>query len=71
MAKLYDLAAIFGPTNSETIKKMITTVFENDNRYIADFKDSIDAMVGQLKKTFNASLKVTEMTRGDDVFERP
>lgn len=45
MAKLYDIAAIFGPSNSETVQKLITNVFANDNRYVADFKDSIDAMV--------------------------
>jgi hypothetical protein len=34
MAKMYDIAAIFGPTNPEGVRTMIRNVFENDMRYI-------------------------------------
>lgn len=32
IAKLYDIAAIFGPTNPEAVTKLIGNVFENDPR---------------------------------------
>ena len=34
---------------------------ENDKRYVQDFKDGVDTIIGMLKKTFSSSLKVTDM----------
>lgn len=34
VAKFYDIAATFGPTNPEAVTKMISSVFDRDLRYI-------------------------------------
>ena len=34
VAKLYDIAAIYGKSNPATTKKLIDSVFENDKRYV-------------------------------------
>jgi hypothetical protein len=34
VAKLFDLAAVFGHSNSEVVKTIINNVFENDKRFI-------------------------------------
>lgn len=58
MAKLMDIAAIYSQSNVDTVKKLIDNVFENDKRYIQDFKESIDLMLTFFKKAFKESLKV-------------
>ena len=58
MAKLMDIAAIYSQSNEETVKKLISNVFENDKRYIQDFKESVDLMLTFFKKAFKESLKV-------------
>jgi hypothetical protein len=70
MAKLYDIAGIYGPQNPEAVSKLISNVFENDMRFIADYKESVDAIMTLLKKSFNAAFKVTEMVKGDAVLNR-
>lgn len=49
---------------------MIGNVFENDLRYLQEFKESVDMIITLLKKCFNAALKVSEMINGDVVMER-
>lgn len=39
-------------------------------RFIADYKESVDAIMTLLKKSFNAAFKVTEMVKGDAVLNR-
>ena len=34
MAKLYDIVAIFGESNPDTVKQIVSRVFENDKRYV-------------------------------------
>ena len=34
MAKLYDIIAIYGQSNTETVKSIVANVFENDKRYV-------------------------------------
>jgi hypothetical protein len=58
---------VYGPQNVEVVKKLISNVFENDMRFLQDFKDSVDLIITLLKKCFNAALKVTEMNNGDSV----
>ena len=70
MAKLYDIAAIYGPQNPEPVRQLIAKVFENDMRFVADYKESVDTIMTLLKKSFNAALKVTEMVNGDAVLQR-
>ncbi len=34
MAKLIDIAAVYGKSNSETVLKLITNVFDNEKKFI-------------------------------------
>lgn len=70
MAKLYDLAAVYGQSNPETVKSIIANVFENDTRYVQDFKDSVDFIITSLRKSFSSAVKVSSMVSGDAVFKK-
>lgn len=70
MAKLYDIVAIFGESNPETVKQIVSRVFENDKRYVQDFGDSVGQIITMLKKTFATSLKISDMVAGDAVLQR-
>lgn len=70
IAKLFDIAAVYGPQNPKQVKLLISNVFDNDLRFLQDFKESVDMIITLLKKCFNAALKVTEMINGDAVMER-
>ena len=70
VAKLYDIAAVYGPKNPEAVRKLIANIFENDLRFVQDFKESVDTIITLLKKCFNAALKATEMSNGDAVLNR-
>jgi len=61
IAKLYDIVAVYGRSNRELVKTIVESVFENDKRYVQDFKDGVDTIILMLKKSFNASLKVSDM----------
>jgi hypothetical protein len=67
MAKLYDIAAVYGPQNPTQVRQLISNVFENDMRFLGEFKESVDMIITLLKKCFNSALKVTEMTNGDTI----
>ena len=45
-------------------------MFENDKRFIQEFKESVDAILSMFKRSFTASLKITDMIRGDMIIER-
>ena len=34
VAKLYDIAAVYGPKNPEAVRKLIANIFENDLRFV-------------------------------------
>jgi hypothetical protein len=61
MPKLFDIAAIYGMSNPKVVKLLISNVFENEKRYVKDFKDSVDLARILLKTLFNKSRLVTEM----------
>ena len=52
MPKLVDLAAIYGKSNSQIVASIISNVFENDKRYVVDFKEGIEMLINLIKKTF-------------------
>ena len=70
IAKLYDIAAIYGPDNKDSVRALINNVFENDNRFFSDFKESVDMMINHLKRCFTAALRVSEMSRGELVIDK-
>ena len=41
MAKLYDIVAIYGQSNPDTVRQIVSSVFENEPKYIQDFGDSV------------------------------
>ncbi len=68
MAKLFDIAAVYGESNTQVVKQLIANVFENDKRYVEDFKESVDVIINMFKKSFGTALKVNEMIAGNEVF---
>lgn len=58
MAKLIDMAAIYSRSNQETVRKLIENVFENDKRFVQDFKEGIDLMLNLLKKLYKDAIRV-------------
>ena len=61
IAKIYDIVAVYGKSNPVLVKSIVESVFENDKRYVQDFKDGVDTIISMLKKSFSASLKVSDM----------
>ena len=59
MAKLIDIASIYSQSNKDTVMKLVGSVFENDKRYVQDFKESVDLMLNLLKKLFKEAVKVS------------
>jgi hypothetical protein len=58
MAKLIDIAAIYGQSNNEIVMTLIGNVFENDLRYVQDFKEGLDTMLNLLKRLFKDAVKM-------------
>jgi hypothetical protein len=69
MAKLIDLAAVYGHSNTATVHKIINNLFENDKRYVQDFKESVDLLVTLIKKTFKEFQKIQSMIKGEYIRE--
>ena len=46
------------------------SVFDNDKRYVQDFKDGVDTIINMLKKNFSTSLKVSDMMVDAGVIQR-
>jgi hypothetical protein len=69
MAKLIDIAAVYGKSNSETVQKIITNVFDNDKRFVQDFKECVDMLVTLIKKTFKEYQKLQSMIKGEYIRE--
>ena len=61
IAKLYDIIAVYGQSNPTLVKSIVESVFENDKRYLQDFKDGVDTIISMLKKNFSACIKVSDM----------
>ena len=70
IAKLYDIIAVYGHSNTALVKGLVESVFENDKRYVQDFKDGVDTIIGMLKKNFSASVKVCDMMHNAGVLQR-
>lgn len=58
MAKLIDIAAVYHSSNSETVKQLITTVFENQKKFVEDFKETVDQILGLMKWQFKEYVKI-------------
>ena len=58
MAKLIDLAAVYGRSNGPVVARVIRNVFDNDSRYAQDFKETLDILLNLLRSRFKEFKKV-------------
>ena len=52
MAKLIDIAAVYGKSNNVVVQKIIQNVFDNEKKFVQDFKEAFDTIMGILKSKF-------------------
>ena len=64
MAKLIDIAAIYGKSNRDTTALLIANVFQ-DKRFVEDFKESVALLIGVIKTKFKEYQKVKAMIHGE------
>lgn len=67
IAKLLDIAAIYGACNNQIVKEMIENLFEQEPRYAADFKDCFSMMINMFKRIFKDALRTDQMIQGDTI----
>lgn len=70
IAKMYDLIAVYGQSNRDLVKSILESVFENDKRYVQDFKDGVDTIITMLKRNFSSALKVSDIMVNAGVLSR-
>lgn len=69
MAKLIDIAAVYGKSNSLIVQQIIINLFDTDKRFVQDFKECVDLMVTQVKKTFKEYQTMQAMIKGEHIKE--
>jgi len=69
MAKLIDLAAVYGKSNPQIVCSIIDNLFEIDKRFVQDFKESVDLIVNHVKKTFKEYVTIQAMIKGEHIKE--
>jgi len=67
IAKLIDIAAIYGKSNNKQVRFLISNVFEAQPQFLTDFKDAFDMMLNILKKIFKDALRTDQMIKGDAI----
>lgn len=70
MAKLIDIAAVFGQSNRELVQRIIQNVFDGQKQYIEDFKEGIELIMNRLKKMFSDAIKIQQDISGDTVYQK-
>jgi hypothetical protein len=65
MAKLIDIPAIYGKSNPKTVQTLLTNVFDNEKKFVQDFKETFDLLVGLMKTRFKEYSKVKAMIMGE------
>ena len=50
MAKFIDLSEIFSFSNQDVLSTIISNVFEIEKRYVQDFKEMFDLVIGLIKR---------------------
>lgn len=69
MAKLIDIAAVYGKSNPMIVQQIINNLFECDKRFVQDFKESVDLIVTHVKKTFKEYVTIQAMIKGEHIKE--
>jgi len=70
VAKMLDIAAIYGVCNKAVVKDMLATVFEQEPRYAGDFKEAFDMMLTMFKRVFRDAHRTDQMIRGDAILQK-
>ena len=65
IAKLLDIAAIYGSSNQGAVNSLMNNVFEFVPKIQSDFKESFDMMINIFKRIFKDALKCDQMINGD------
>jgi hypothetical protein len=65
MPKLLDMASVYGKSNPEALRTILTNVFDNDQRYIEDFKDMVGQLVSFNKRALTMADKIIKALEGD------
>mmetsp|Transcript_4408 Transcript_4408/g.6425 ORF Transcript_4408/g.6425 Transcript_4408/m.6425 type:complete len:294 (+) Transcript_4408:187-1068(+) len=70
IAKLLDIAAIYGSSNPEQVKLLATTVFETVPKVENEFKEAFDMMLNIFKRIFKDAMRTDQMIRGDAILQK-
>ena len=70
IAKLLDIAAIYGQSNKPLVQSLMQNVFECEPRYQSDFKDAFDMMLNVFKRIFKDALRTDQMIKGDSILQK-
>ena len=70
MAKLFDIAAIYGSCNRQLVASMMDSLFETEPRFQSDFKETFDMMLNVLKRIFKDALRTDQMIKGDAILQK-
>ena len=70
IAKLIDIAAIYGKSNNKQVRDLIQTVLEVQPLFLQDFKEAFDMMLNILKKIFKDALRTDQMIKGDAILQK-
>jgi hypothetical protein len=70
MAKLFDIAAIYGSSNRPQVTLLMDSIFEGQPRFQQDFKEAFDMMLNVLKRIFKDALRTDQMLKGDAIFQK-
>lgn len=58
MAKLIDLAAVYSRSNPPVVARVVQNVFDNDSRFVQDFKETLDILLNLLRSRFKEFRKL-------------
>lgn len=70
VAKLLDIAAIYGSSNPKAVNGLIQNVFEFIPQIQNDFKEAFDMMINIFKRIFKDALRCDQMIKGDSILQK-
>jgi AraC-like DNA-binding protein len=57
MAKLIDIAAIFGLSNETLVRDLIEAVFESEPAFLENLQETFEMMISVLRRIFRDALR--------------
>ena len=70
IAKMLDIAAIYGSGNNAMVKNMIGGLLETAPKLLEEFKESFDMMITVFKRIFRDALRTDQMLKGDAILQK-